>query len=99
MPDFTITSFVPQYERSGNMGDPRRFPVGLRAIDVRCNTCGATWRATPSPQPSPGHFREFTGNFELTCTSCEHREVIALRPLMLLAKGQHTVAIGGEATE
>jgi hypothetical protein len=95
MTTFNITAIVPDYQRSGNIGDDRRIPVGLRAADVVCNACGTSWRATPSRNPEPGHFLTHIGNFTLVCksTSCGRDELIELRPLLLLAKGQHTVAI------
>lgn len=93
MSTFEINAYQPDYQRSGNMGDDRRVAVGIRSADVTCTACGAKWRATPSRNVAPGRFRTFTGNFSLRCKSCEREELIELRPLLLLAKGQHTVTV------
>jgi hypothetical protein len=89
MSDFKITAFVPDYQRSGNLGDDRRVAVGIRAADVVCGACGSTFRATPSRNPDAGHFRVHGSNFTLSCQSqvCGKQELIAFRPLLLQAKG------------
>jgi hypothetical protein len=92
---FRIAAFVPDYQRSDNRGDDRRVAVGIRAADVVCSACGSTFRATPSRNPEAGHFRVHGGNFTLLCESqaCGQQELIAFRPLLLQAKGQHTVTV------